>query len=121
MSSKNNSALAKHIGTKELIAFYISSIVGVGVLVIPGYAAQIAAAASFISWVLLSMISIPVALVFSKMAIHFPSSGGIPYFIEKTFNQTLGRSLALLLSFSMVVGNPIMGLASAYYLRDLIN
>ena len=37
-----NAKLQKHIGVKELLAYYISSVVGAGVLIIPGVAAQIA-------------------------------------------------------------------------------
>lgn len=115
-----NTKLQKHIGTKELLAYYISSVVGAGVLIIPGVAAQIAGPASLLAWVLLAIISAPVAITFAKMAIHVPDSGGVPSFVEQTFDPILGKSMAILLTLTMIIGNPVMGLASAFYLRDLL-
>lgn len=115
-----NSNLQKHIGAKELLAYYISSVVGVGVLIIPGVAAQIAGPASLIAWMLLAVISAPVAITFAKMAILVPDSGGVPSFVERTFDSVLGKSMAILLTLTMIIGNPVMGLASAHYLRDLL-
>lgn len=115
-----NSKLQKHIGTKELLAYYISSVVGAGVLIIPGIAAQIAGPASLVAWVLLAVISAPVAITFAKMAILVPESGGVPAFVERTFDARLGKSMSMLLTVTMIIGNPVMGLASAHYLRDLL-
>ena len=51
-------SLQRHIGSRELLAFYISSVVGAGVLIIPGIAAQIAGPASIVAWVLLALITV---------------------------------------------------------------
>lgn len=115
-----NTKLQKHIGVKELLAYYISSVVGAGVLIIPGVAAQIAGPASLLSWMLLAIISAPVAITFAKMAILVPDSGGVPSFVEQTFDPLLGKSMAILLTLTMIIGNPVMGIASAFYLRDLL-
>lgn len=115
-----NSSLKKHIGSKELLAYYISSVVGVGVLIIPGVAAQIAGPASLLAWILLALISAPVAISFAKMAMLVPDSGGVPAFVEKCLDPHLGKALSLLLMLTMVFGNPVMGLATAYYLRGLV-
>jgi len=115
-----NTSLTRHIGAKALLAYYISSVVGVGVLIIPGIAAQIAGPASLLAWVCLALISAPFAIAFSQMAILVPDSGGVPAFVEQAFHTRLGQSLAILLSLSMVIGNPVLGLASAHYLRDLV-
>jgi amino acid efflux transporter len=116
-----NAQLQKHIGSKALLAYYISSVVGVGVLIIPGVAAQIAGPASLLAWVLLALISAPVAISFAKMAMLVPDSGGVPSFVEKRLDPNLGKALSLLLMVTMVFGNPVMGLATAYYLRDLLH
>lgn len=113
-------SLQKHIGSKELLAYYISSVVGVGVLIIPGIAAQIAGPASLLSWVFLALISAPFAIAFAQMAILVPNSGGVPSFVEQKFDPVLGQAMAILLSLSMVIGNPVLGLASAHYLHDFL-
>jgi amino acid efflux transporter len=112
--------LKKTIGKRELLTYYITSLVGVGILIVPGIAAQIAGPASIISWLLLTIISCPVAFVFAQMSIVVPDSGGIPAFVEHSFGKYYGKSLSVLLFFTMIVGNPVMGLASAHYLKGIV-
>jgi amino acid efflux transporter len=115
-----SSELQKHIDTKGLVAYYVSSVVGVGILIIPGIAAQIAGPASLLAWIFLALISVPVAFSFAKMAILVPDSGGVPSFIEKYLNKEIGKSLSILLTITMIFGNPVMGLTTAQYLRNLL-
>jgi amino acid efflux transporter len=112
--------LQKHVGAKELLAYYISSVMGVGILIIPGIAAQIAGPASLLAWIFLAILSAPFAIIFAKMSMLVPSSGGVPAFIEQTFDPALGKTAAILLTLTMVVGNPVLGLGSAHYLRALL-
>ncbi|SFE31557.1 APC family permease [Paracidovorax konjaci] len=113
--------LQRHIGSRELLAFYISSVAGAGVLIIPGIAAQIAGPASVVAWALLALVTAPVAVCFAKMAMLAPESGGVPAFIEKSLHPRLGKTLSLLLTLSIVVSDPIMGLAAAHYLHSLLH
>lgn len=113
-------SLQRHIGSRELLAFYISSVVGAGVLIIPGIAAQIAGPASIVAWMLLALITAPVAVCFAKMSMMAPESGGVPAFVEKSLNRRMGKTLSMLLTLTIVVSDPIMGLAAAHYLHALI-
>ncbi|BFO56482.1 APC family permease [Acidovorax sacchari] len=113
--------LQRHIGSRELLAFYISSVVGAGVLIIPGIAAQIAGPASVLAWALLALVTAPVAACFAKMSVLAPESGGVPAFIEKSLHPWLGKTLSLLLTLTIVVSDPIMGLAAAHYLQTLVH
>lgn len=122
-SLKNNETidkLQKHIGVKELIAYYVSSLVGVGILIIPAIAARIAGPASILAWILLALISIPFAITFAKMVILVPDSGGVPAFIEKMLSSNLGKSTGMLLTLTMVIGNPVMGFTTAHYLKAIL-
>ncbi len=112
--------LQKHIDTKGLVAYYVSSVVGVGILIIPGIAAQIAGPASLLAWILLALISVPVAFSFAKMAVLVPDSGGVPSFVGKYLDAKIGKALSILLMLTMVFGNPVMGLTTAHYLRNLL-
>ena len=51
ISSKNHETLAlklqQHIGVRKLIAYYMFSLVGLGILIIPGIAPQIKMTLSF--------------------------------------------------------------------------
>src|SRR2546426_563489 len=50
------------------VALYMSSVLGSGVLVLPGLAAQIAGPASLIAWLLLSLASYPLAYTFAGLS-----------------------------------------------------
>jgi amino acid efflux transporter len=113
------SNLKQSVGVVGLTAYYVSSIVGVGILVIPGIAANIAGPASLIAWVILLLISYPFALFFARMSMQCPDSSGIAAFVEKAFGATIGKTVAVALSVAMIVGNPIMGIATAHYLQNL--
>ena len=109
----------RKLGVLGLTTFYISSIVGVGILVVPGIAYRIAGPASLLSWLALIVISFPLAYLFSRMSMNYPNNGGIVYFIRIRFGERLGRSAGTLLTLTMIVGNPIMGIASARYLLHM--
>ena len=59
------------------MALYVSSVLGAGVLVIPGLAARAAGPASLLAWGLLSLASYPFAYTFSGLSARNPESGGI--------------------------------------------
>jgi len=111
--------LQRRIGLVELIAYYVSSIIGVGILVIPGIAMEISGPASLLSWIFLLLVSYPYALFFSRMSIHSPDSAGIAAFVEKRFGQQIGKTVAVLMALTMIIGNPVMGIATARYLQNL--
>jgi amino acid efflux transporter len=61
MGDKSNErqALKKTINVWHAVAIYVSSVLGAGILVIPGLAARTAGPGSWIAWALLSLASYP--------------------------------------------------------------
>ncbi|TMI35042.1 amino acid permease, partial [Candidatus Bathyarchaeota archaeon] len=55
--SNPSTSLRKAVTTRYAVALYMSSVLGSGILVLPGLAAQIAGPASLIAWVGLSLAS----------------------------------------------------------------
>ena len=53
--------LTRALGTRDLAVYYLSSLVGVGVLVVPGIALARAGPASLLAWVILSVASLQIA------------------------------------------------------------
>lgn len=115
-----NQSTEKQLGIWGLTAFYISSIVGVGILIVPGIAYRMAGPASLVSWLLLILVSFPLAYLFSRISMIHPNNGGIAYFVKLRMGEEIGRAAGLLLALTMIVGNPIMGIASARYLWHLL-
>src|SRR5712692_6688870 len=70
------SGLRKAVTMRYAVALYMSSVLGSGVLVLPGLAAQKAGPASLIAWALLSLASYPLAYTFASLSARKPESGG---------------------------------------------
>ncbi|UAA37652.1 amino acid permease [Paraneptunicella aestuarii] len=110
----------RKLSSTDLVGFYISSILGAGILVIPGIAAQLAGPASILAWFLLIIGTIPIALTFTIIAGRYPGHGGITTIIYPGLGVTIGKSAALMLGLTMIIGNPFSGLAATSYLSELI-
>ncbi len=95
---------------------YVTSVLGSGILVIPGLAAQIAGPGSILAWILLSLASYPFAYTFSRLSARNPTSGGIYAFARESFGARVSTVTALLFMAWVVLGSPAVTLAAASYL-----
>src|SRR2546425_2681302 len=77
--------LRKAITLRYAVALYVSSVLGSGVLVLPGLAAQLAGPGSLIAWVLLSIVSYPFAYTFASLSARKPEAGGGYFFTKEGF------------------------------------
>ena len=77
--------LRKAIKLRHAVALYVSSVLGSGVLVLPGLAAQIAGPASLVAWIVLAAASYPFAFTFASLSSRRPQSGGIYGFAKESF------------------------------------
>ncbi|WP_158841572.1 APC family permease [Saccharothrix deserti] len=98
---------------------YIASVIGVGVLIIPGHAAAEAGPLSLLAWLMLIAYSYPFALIFARLSILYPTSRGITQFIEIAFGKTFARWIQAFLLLTLLVANPVLGLAGARYLLNI--
>ncbi len=110
---------SRGIGTRGLVVFYITNLVGAGVLVVPGLAARTAGPASFLAWAALALLSFPVARLFAHASARHPDCGGIGAVIKIGLGRRAGETASLLLVAVFVLFNPVMGMASASYACDL--
>lgn len=102
-----------------MVVFYITNLVGAGLLIVPGLAGRIAGPASLLAWVALVLLSFPVARLFAEVAARRPECGGIGAIIRTKLGKTAGETANLLLVAAFVLFNPVMGMASARYACDL--
>lgn len=103
------------IGVPQLIAYYLSNLVGAGVFVIPALAQDAAGTWVLVAWFLMILGAIPTAWVMGRISIDHPDDNGILSFIGKAISPHLSAVVSRLFVFIMVVGNPIMGIISARY------
>ena len=110
-------ALRKVITVRHAVAIYVSSVLGAGVLVIPGLAARTAGPASLLAWGFLSLASYPFAYTFSRLSARRPESGGIYAFAKEAFGQGVSAMTAWLFVIWVVLGAPAITLAAGTYLQ----
>src|SRR5213594_3916347 len=102
------------------VALYMSSVLGSGVLVLPGLAAQIAGPASLIAWLLLSLASYPLAYTFAGLSARKPESGGVYSFARESFGQRWADAVGWLFIVWYVTGAPVVTVIAASYLSYAI-
>jgi amino acid efflux transporter len=107
--------LQKTITLRHAIALYVSSVLGSGVLVLPGLAAQIAGPSSLIAWIILSLASYPFAYTFGSLSARKPESGGIYSFAKESFGQHVSSISAWLIALWYITGAPAVTMIASSY------
>ncbi len=111
-----DSGLRKAVTLRYAVALYMSSVLGSGVLVLPGLAAQKAGPASLIAWVTLSVASYPMAYTFATLSARSPESGGVYAFAKESFGQRVATSTSWLFVVWFATGAPAVTVIAASYL-----
>ena len=106
----------KVITVRHAVAIYVSSVLGAGILVIPGLAARTAGAGSLLAWALVSLASYPFAFTFSRLSARNPTSGGIYAFAREAFGHGVSSMTAWLFVAWVGLGAPAITLAAGTYL-----
>src|SRR5512140_1925515 len=109
-------SLKKAIKLRHAVALYVSSVLGSGILVLPGLAAQIAGPASLVAWAVLSIASYPFAFTFASLSSRRPESGGIYGFAKESFGFPAAVVSGWLFAFWYITGAPAATLIAASYL-----
>lgn len=109
-------SLTKAIKLRHAVALYVSSVLGSGVLVLPGLAAKLAGPASLVAWVVLSLASYPFAYTFASLSSRNPESGGIYVFAKESFGLPVAVVTGWLFAFWYITGGPAVTLIAASYL-----
>lgn len=85
------SELKKDLNLVQGIGLLSTSLLGTGVFAVPAMVAQVAGYDGLWAWPLLLILVFPIAIGFAELGKHYPSAGGVAYFIAKAFNAQLGR------------------------------
>ncbi|MBY7144821.1 amino acid permease [Virgibacillus sp. NKC19-3] len=106
------------IGLTQGIALYIAAVLGSGVLFLSGVTASIAGPASILSWMIVIMISFPLAYSFACLARAYPDAGGAATFVRYSFGEHAGNIIGWFYFVTAAVGQTIVALTGAYYLGN---
>ncbi|MFB5660959.1 APC family permease [Alteribacillus sp. HJP-4] len=104
------------IGLFQGVALYIAAVLGSGVLFLSGVTASIAGPASILSWLIVILISFPLAYSFASLARKYPDAGGISTFVRFSFGHHPGNIIGWFYFVTAAVGQTIVSLTGAFYL-----
>lgn len=111
--------LTKTLGLTQIVALYIGSVLGSGVLLIPGLAAEKAGPASIVAWLLMSVLVLPMAITMGLLSARFPSAGGVSTFVRTAYGDRFGNMVGWFFLLSVPIGAPILSVTGAHYLAVL--
>lgn len=99
---KNSSAPAKGgIGMWQGAALLATTLLGTGVFILPQLSIQFAGSSALPAWLLLTVLAVPVTIVFARLASVLPHAAGPAHFVAEAFGPVAGRLTGLL--FMLVV------------------
>ena len=95
--------LKKVLNYPTILLITINSIMGTGIFFLPAVGAKTAGPASVLSWLILSIISIYIAMCFAELTSMFPKSGGIYEFCK----QAYGRFISFIIGWMTIIAGNI--------------
>jgi len=111
-----HTTLKREIGLLSLIAYYFSTIVGAGIFIVPIITIGKAGPAAIISWSIALLSTIPFALVFAHISSRYKISGCIQKFLEESGGIKFGRSIALYLTITVIIGNALLSITASNFI-----
>ena len=110
---------ANKIGRWQGAGLLTTTLLGTSVFILPQMTIETASDWAMLSWVLLTLAILPVAMVFAKLSSHFPHAGGPAYFVEKAFGKSAGRTIGLLFLFVVPIGAPAAIIMTYWFIETL--
>ncbi len=104
----------------QIIALYIGAVLGSGILIIPGIAAEISGPASLLSWGIMPFLMLPMALTMAFLSAKYPNVGGVSFFVTKAFNSKFGSLVGWYFTMAVIIGAPVIALTGSGYLCNAL-
>ncbi|MFM6973628.1 MAG: APC family permease [Agromyces sp.] len=104
------------LGLGSGTALYIASVLGTGILVLPGLAAAAAGPASILAVGIMLVLSIPMAGTFAALAARFPDPGGVASYVRTALGDTAARATGYWFYFGVAMGIPVLMMLGGSYI-----
>ncbi|WP_425622456.1 APC family permease [Brevibacillus borstelensis] len=119
-STSHTSGLAKTLSLPQIVALYIGAVIGSGVLLIPGMAAEMAGPASVLAWLFMAILVLPMAITMGLLSARHPSSGGVSTYVRMAFGDRYGNMVGWFFLLSVPIGAPIVAVTASHYVAVLL-
>ena len=103
------------LGLVQGTALYIASVLGTGILVLPGLAAAAAGPASIVAVAAVLVLSIPLAGTFAALASRYPDPGGVASYVRRALGATAARMTGYWFYFGVCIGAPVLAVLGGEY------
>jgi len=103
------------IGLAQGTALYIASVLGTGLLVLPGLTAAVAGPGSILAVVAVLILSVPLAGTFAVLAARYPDPGGVASYVRRALGATAARMTGYWFLFGVCAGAPVVSVLGAEY------
>ncbi|MDF1479042.1 amino acid permease [Leifsonia sp. H3M29-4] len=110
----------RRLGLAQASAIYVAAVLGTGILVLPGLAADAAGPASVVAVLVVLALSIPLAGTFAALAARYPDAGGVATFVRLALGSTASRMAGYWFLFGVGFGAPVVATLGAEYLLAAI-
>ncbi|MBW9093809.1 amino acid permease [Microbacterium jejuense] len=109
------------LGIVQGTALYIASVLGTGLLVLPGLAADVAGPASIVAVVAVIVLSVPLAGTFAALAARYPDPGGVASYVRRALGPTAARATGYWFFFGVGAGFPVLAILGGEYLTAILH
>jgi amino acid efflux transporter len=103
------------LGLGQGTALYVASVLGTGILVLPGLAAAAAGPASIVAVAAVLVLSVPLAGTFAALAARYPDAGGVASYVRRALGATAARMTGYWFYFGVCVGAPVVAVLGGEY------
>ncbi|WP_395244306.1 APC family permease [Agromyces sp. MMS24-K17] len=103
------------LGLGQGTALYVASVLGTGILALPGLAAAAAGPASIVAVAAVLLLSIPLAGTFAALASRYPDPGGVASYVRRALGDTMARMAGYWFYFGVCVGAPVVAVLGGEY------
>ncbi|MBB6672074.1 APC family permease [Cohnella nanjingensis] len=121
MPSGHKQGLREVLSLPQIVALYIGSVIGSGILLVPGLAAELAGPSSIVAWLAMSILVIPMAITMGLLAARHPSSGGVSHFVKLAYGARYGNLVGWFFLLSVPIGGPVVAVTGAQYVGVLLH
>jgi len=91
-------------------ALYTGAVLGTGVIALPALAAKVAGPASLLSWLVLAIVSAPLAATFAALGARYPDAGGVATYARLAFGDRAATAVGWCFFFAIPVAAPAAAL-----------
>jgi amino acid efflux transporter len=111
----------KKLGLFSGTTYAIGSIIGSGILFLPSLTYKLSASNVFLSWLLATLLCIPLLIMFYDMSKVSVSNDGIKGFIELGLGKTIGACFPVLMLSTVSIGMPSSALIVGKFAQDYLS